>query len=45
MSLEAAARLTETLLALALLQQGFEHLRGFARSACCSWRGPGYARW
>ena len=29
MSLEAAARLTETLLALALLQQGFEHLRGF----------------
>ncbi|WP_165185708.1 HTTM domain-containing protein [Caulobacter soli] len=29
MSLDAAARLTEILLALALLQQGFEHLRGF----------------
>jgi hypothetical protein len=29
MSLETAARLTETLLALALIQQGVEHLRGF----------------
>ncbi len=29
MSLEAAARLTEILLALALLQQSLEHLRGF----------------
>jgi hypothetical protein len=43
MSLDAAARLTEILLALALLQQGVEHLRGFreerllfgARSALC----------
>ena len=30
MSLETAARLTEILLALAFLQQGFEHLRGSA---------------
>lgn len=29
MSLEAAIRLTEVLLALALMQQGLEHLRGF----------------
>ena len=29
MSLETAARLTEVLLALALIQQGLEHLRGF----------------
>jgi len=29
MSLETAARLTEILLALALIQQGLEHLRGF----------------
>jgi hypothetical protein len=29
MSLEAAARLTEVLLALAFIQQGLEHLRGF----------------
>ncbi|MEJ2817959.1 HTTM domain-containing protein [Caulobacter sp. CCG-8] len=29
MTLEAAARLTEILLALALIQQGLEHLRGF----------------
>src|SRR3954470_23934567 len=29
MSLDAAARLTEILLALALIQQGLEHLRGF----------------
>jgi hypothetical protein len=29
MTLQAAARLTEVLLALAFLQQGFEHLRGF----------------
>ena len=29
MSLETAARLTETLLALAFIQQGLEHLRGF----------------
>jgi hypothetical protein len=29
MTLEAAARLTEVLLALALIQQGLEHLRGF----------------
>jgi hypothetical protein len=29
MTLQAAARLTEILLALAFLQQGFEHLRGF----------------
>jgi hypothetical protein len=29
MSLEAAARLTEVLLALVLIQQGLEHLRGF----------------